>query len=97
MSRLLKQRFKHKELKSLEELELELKKFLCPNCPIARWRFAAAQRGLDLFCGVQWEGRQHSGYGIWMYPPGTPGSSQRSAKYLVAEAPSLKDLCGCKR
>lgn len=96
MERLPKYRFMHRQLRSIEELEAELKKYFCPNCRIARWRFTAAARGNTLLCGVQWTGRRHSGFGVWMFPPDTPGYKQRTAKYLVAEAPSLKVLCPCK-
>lgn len=92
MDRLPKQYYRQKELKTATDLELELKQRFCPSCPIARWRFTAAARGNTLYCGCTWVGRQRSGYAIWMYPPDT----KREAKHIVAEAPSLKDICPCK-
>ena len=92
MDRLPKQYYRQAELKSATDLEVELKERFCPNCPIARWRFTAACRGNVLYCGYKWEGKRKLSYCIWMYPDKT----EREAKHIVAEAPTLSDLCPCK-
>ncbi len=92
VDRLDKQLYKQSDLIDIVTLEQELAQRFCPSCPISRWRYTAACRGNTLFCGYKWEGKEKKSYCIWMYPPGTP----RLTKHIVAEAPSLTDLCGCK-
>ena len=76
----------------MTQLETELAQRFCPDCPILRWRLEAAKRGQNLYMGHTWEGKQKTGYAIWMYPNGR----KREPKDIVASAPTLGDICGCK-
>lgn len=93
--RLAKQIYKQTDLYSIEHLEQELAQRFCPDCPIARWRYTAALRGHTLYTGYKWEGNQKTSYCIWMFPPELK-QSERADKHIVAEAPSLDDLCNCR-
>lgn len=93
--RLEKQLYKQRDLYSVSDLERELAQRFCPNCPVARWRYTAALRGYTLYTGYKWEGKEKTSYCIWMFPPELK-QSERADKHIVAEAPSLNDLCNCR-
>jgi len=95
VNRLSKQIYKQSDLYSVSDLEQELAQRFCPNCPVARWRYTAALRGHTLYTGYKWEGNQKTSYCIWMFPPEVK-QSERADKHIVAEAPSLDDLCNCR-
>ncbi len=93
--KLEKQTYKQQDLYSVSDLERELAQRFCPNCPIARWRYMAALRGHTMYTGYKWVGNQKTSYCIWIFPPETK-QSERADTHIVAEAPSLDDLCNCR-
>ncbi len=95
IDKLAKQTYRQSDLYSHEQLERELAERFCPSCPIARWRYTAALRGHTLYTGYKWENKEKVSYCIWMFPPETK-VSERADKHIVAEAPSLDNLCNCR-